>query len=155
MENTPNWISVLAALLTPTIAIFGSYIAWQQHSLNKRKYKIELYPKRVKVMKAIADVFGRLIMKKSISIELITKLMYNTMEAHAIFNTEITDLMKLIATKLIKLLEIQNLLINVESTEQKEKELIKKKKDEQIVKIMNDFDNLNNLFQRIIESYKK
>ena len=39
MECNYNWINVLSALLTPTIAIAGSVIAWLQYRTNSQKRK--------------------------------------------------------------------------------------------------------------------
>lgn len=37
-----DWIDILAALLTPTIAIAGIYFAWSNHKLAKQKHKDDL-----------------------------------------------------------------------------------------------------------------
>jgi len=44
-----NMIDVLTALLTPTVAILGVYIAIQQYRLAKEKHRIEIYDRRMKI----------------------------------------------------------------------------------------------------------
>lgn len=46
MECNYNWINVLSALLTPTIAIAGSVIAWLQYRTNSQKRKNDLFDRR-------------------------------------------------------------------------------------------------------------
>ena len=54
-----DWIDVLTALLTPTIAIAGITIAAFQWKLNKDKYKHELFGKRWEQFSAIRDFMGK------------------------------------------------------------------------------------------------
>lgn len=39
----PSWREVLSGLLTPVIAIFTVYIAYQQHRLTRVKFRHESY----------------------------------------------------------------------------------------------------------------
>ena len=45
----PHWTQVLAALLTPTIAVFGSFIAYWQWRTAQKKLKLDLFEKRFSV----------------------------------------------------------------------------------------------------------
>jgi hypothetical protein len=53
MTQSRDWIDILAALLTPTIAILGAYIAWQQWRTNRNKLKLDLFDKRFQVFENI------------------------------------------------------------------------------------------------------
>ena len=44
-------LDVLSGLLTPTIAILASYIAYRQYRTAKAKLKLDLYEKRLKIFK--------------------------------------------------------------------------------------------------------
>jgi hypothetical protein len=46
MSQQPLWIAALAALLTPTIAVFGAWIAYQQWRLGQNKLKLDLFDRR-------------------------------------------------------------------------------------------------------------
>jgi hypothetical protein len=48
----------LAALLTPTIAIAGAYIAWQQWRTNRNKLKLDLFERRYALYDAAAKLLG-------------------------------------------------------------------------------------------------
>ena len=42
----PHWTTYLAALLTPTVAVLGSYIAYRQWHLAQNKLKLDLFDRR-------------------------------------------------------------------------------------------------------------
>jgi hypothetical protein len=48
-------VSVLSALLTPTIAFLGCYIAWQQWRVNELDLKHTLFEKRYRQFEATRD----------------------------------------------------------------------------------------------------
>ncbi len=49
---------MLSALLTPTIALLGAVIAWQQWRTNRNKLKLELFEKRYAFYEAAATFLG-------------------------------------------------------------------------------------------------
>ncbi len=53
MQSVPIWLQISSGLLTPLIAIFGAYIAWQQWNLGRSKLKLELFDRRFALYKAI------------------------------------------------------------------------------------------------------
>lgn len=58
-ESAPrDCIDVLSALLTPTIAILGSFIAWQQWRINRLRLKHELFDRRYQQFEATRDFLG-------------------------------------------------------------------------------------------------
>lgn len=58
-----SWITVLTAMLTPTVAAFGLFIAWKQWDTNRKKLKLDLFEKRIAiyeaVKKAIAEIYTK------------------------------------------------------------------------------------------------
>ena len=48
-----DWIDLLSALLTPTVAAIGIYIAYQQRVTNQNRLKHELFEKRYEVYENI------------------------------------------------------------------------------------------------------
>lgn len=57
MECDYNWIKVLSALLTPTIAVAGLIIAWLQYRTNNQKRKNELFDRRYDFYKSIEKIW--------------------------------------------------------------------------------------------------
>jgi hypothetical protein len=49
MDIAPHWTQYLAALLTPTVAVLGSFIAYRQWVLARNKLKLDLFDRRYRV----------------------------------------------------------------------------------------------------------
>ncbi len=49
-------VTVLSALLTPTIAGIATYIAWQQHATNRRQLRLALLDRRIAVFNATMNL---------------------------------------------------------------------------------------------------
>ena len=58
--TNPIWITVFSALLTPTIAIVGAYIAWQQWRTNRSKLKLDMFERRYAYYDAATKLLGRI-----------------------------------------------------------------------------------------------
>jgi len=56
MANEKDWVDILTALLTPTIAVLGIGIAYLQWRLNDLKYNHELYDRRLAVYKTLRQL---------------------------------------------------------------------------------------------------
>lgn len=56
-----DWIDILTALLTPTIAILGIYIAYQQWYTNRNKLKIDLFDKRFQIFESIKKFIANIL----------------------------------------------------------------------------------------------
>ncbi len=50
-----DYVNMLAAFSTPTVAAIAAYIAYKQHSIEKERLKIDLFEKRYVVFKASRD----------------------------------------------------------------------------------------------------
>jgi hypothetical protein len=58
---TIDWerlVRVLAALLTPTIAVVTTYIAYQQYQTNRRQHRLALFEKRMEVFNSTMDLIA-------------------------------------------------------------------------------------------------
>jgi len=61
MPIVPLWVVVLSALLTPTIAVLASVIAYRQWRTAQNKLKFDLFDRRLKVYEALTSVLGRVL----------------------------------------------------------------------------------------------
>lgn len=60
-QSAPHWSTILAALLTPTIALLGALIAMNQWLTARRKLKLDLYEKRSVVYEVVRSTIGQII----------------------------------------------------------------------------------------------
>src|SRR4030042_2233781 len=61
MTSEKDCIDILSALLTPTIAILGIYIAYQQWRTNKNRLKLELFEKRYEIFSSIKKFIANIL----------------------------------------------------------------------------------------------
>src|SRR5690242_16998721 len=57
--TSPPFIILLAALLTPFVAIFGGFIAWQQWRTAREKLKIDLFDRRLPIYEKTRDILSQ------------------------------------------------------------------------------------------------
>jgi len=61
MACEKDLIDISTALLTPTIAIFGAFIAYRQWRISQQKFRHDLYDRRFSVYTALLDLCGELL----------------------------------------------------------------------------------------------
>jgi len=64
---SPDWVTVLAALLTPVVAVFATIIALQQWRTAREKLKLDLFDRRLPVYEQTRDILSRRMALGSIS----------------------------------------------------------------------------------------
>ena len=73
MDFTPHWTQYLSALLTPTVAVFGSFIAYLQWVLARNKLKFDLFDRRYRVYEAARELLASIMTTGSAKNEDISK----------------------------------------------------------------------------------
>ena len=110
MSTEKDCIDILSAMLTPTIAILGIYIAYQQWRTNKNRLKLELFEKRYEIFmsikKFIANVLSSGIVEPGADIQFLR----DTKSAGFLFDENIANL----TTEMYKM---ANKLHSLEKTE--------------------------------------
>ena len=87
-------LKILSGLLTPLIAIITLYIAWQQYMINKRKYKLDLYEKRLQIYGEVKKMLGTVMANATVSDINLMEFITSTSEADFLFDQEITNYIK-------------------------------------------------------------
>jgi hypothetical protein len=59
----PHWTAYSSALLTPVVAIIGSYIAWRQSRTAQNKLKLDLFEKRFAVYHKARSMLAEIMTK--------------------------------------------------------------------------------------------
>lgn len=79
-----------------TILVAGSvaWVSWSQYSVNKEKFKLDLFEKRFQVFVATRKLLFVVLQKANIMIEGLFEYRANTAEAAFLFDSDITDYLK-------------------------------------------------------------
>lgn len=89
-ESGKGWIDYLSALLTPTIAILGSFIAFQQWRINRARLKHELFDRRYEQFSVVNDFLGSIKKYGKCKSEEQQKFVAGTRGMRFIFNEELS-----------------------------------------------------------------
>lgn len=91
MNSDPNWIAYLAALLTPIVAVLGSFIAYRQWRLAQNKLKLELFDRRFSVYDATRALIASITSSGKAEGDEVFKFMVATREAKWLLNDSIAE----------------------------------------------------------------
>lgn len=83
-------IEILAALLTPTIGVIATYIAYQQYSLNRKTTKRELLDRRLTIFKSCMAYIAKCVQQNPNSIET-TQFLRETADSFYLFKDDLTE----------------------------------------------------------------
>ncbi len=91
MNCDPHWTNYLSALLTPTIAILGSIIAYRQWRTAQNKLKLDLFDRRFRVYEAARDLLASIMTSGMAQDKEVFKFMSATRETKWLFDPEIAE----------------------------------------------------------------
>lgn len=91
MSCDPHWTNYLAALLTPTVAVLGSFIAYRQWRTAQNKLKFDLFDRRFAVYEASRDLLASVMTSGKAKDEEVFKFKFlsATREAKWLLNNEV------------------------------------------------------------------
>ena len=96
-------VDVLSALLTPTIAVIATYVAYQQWRVNKTRLDLDLYDRRLAIYKAVDAFYGDVGIQGRATYPMVSQLRCATAEAPFLFSGEIEKHLKEISEKAMRL----------------------------------------------------
>ena len=82
-------VEIFNALLTPTIAMVTAYIAWQQWRINKQKFNLERYDRRLRIYEEVRKILSIVLRDARVSYEDLLKFRSAVSEADFLFGPEI------------------------------------------------------------------
>ena len=94
-----DWVDVLSALLTPTIAIGVVLIGWLQWRINRARYKHELFDRRWEQFASIRDYLSSILTSGKVIQEEETQFVIKTRGCRFIFGPDIETFVKQIYKK--------------------------------------------------------
>ena len=91
MPCEKDWVDILTALLTPTIAVLGSMIAWLQWRINRHRLKHELFEKRYEVYSATTAFIVSIVQSGKVEHNKRIKFLGNTKPAKLLFPEKVSE----------------------------------------------------------------
>ena len=91
MCTEPHWTAYLSALLTPTVAVLGSFIAYRQWRLAQNKLKLDLFDRRFSVFQAARSFITSIITSGKAKGEEVSKFLFDTREAKWLFDSSVAE----------------------------------------------------------------
>ena len=86
-----SWIDILSALLVPTIAILGVYIAYQQYRVNKQRLRHETYERRLAVYKCVQQYLSEILRDAKTTYARALQFNSDASEAAFLFDNSVQD----------------------------------------------------------------
>ena len=84
-------IEILKGLLTPVIAFFATYVAWQQWQTNRQKLNLERYDRRLRVYEEVRKILSIIARDAQASFDDLLKFHTSVSEADFLFGPEIPE----------------------------------------------------------------
>ncbi len=89
--NIPPWVTILSALLTPTIAVLAAVIASLQWRTARNKLKLDLFDRRYAVYESVNGLLGSIMSSGSTSQEEELKYLIGTRGTKWLFNASVAE----------------------------------------------------------------
>jgi len=102
--NATNWIDVLSALLVPTIAVVGIYVAFQQYRINIQRLRHETYERRLAVYKCLQRYLSEILRDGKTTYDRALQFNSEASEAAFLFDESVQNKIDEIYEKSIKMI---------------------------------------------------
>lgn len=86
-----SWIDTFSALLVPTIAIVGAYIAYQQFQINIQRLRHETYERRLSVYKVVQKYLSEILRNQTTTYEQALEFNSDASEAAFLFDPSVQN----------------------------------------------------------------
>lgn len=155
-----NCVNILAAFLTPTVAIIAAYIAYKQHRIEKERLKLDLFEKRYAVFNAsrefIIEVNTYCLFypddpnyKKSLHV--IRNFSNKTQDTSFLFDSEMVEYVDLLRRKGSELIKLNALIDRDKTAPERGKKI---EEDNDIVKwFLSEGNNVYKKFEKYMRIY--
>jgi hypothetical protein len=149
-----DWIEILSSLLTPVIAILTFYIAYQQYKVNKNRFRLESYERKLKIYNAVQKFLNEILRDGTTDYISCSEYYSTTSESSFLLNRQIQDKIEDIYKKAIQMVQYHYLLYprNGSSglpTGEKRDEVVKRE-SELLIWLINQREIIKELFKKEI-----
>ena len=101
--GVPMWLQVLQGLLTPTIAVVATYVAWQQWKGNETKLRLDRYEHRLAIYREVMTLISSIVREAKCSIPELLTFRSKTFEAEFLFGADIPQYIEEVFQRGLKL----------------------------------------------------
>jgi hypothetical protein len=143
-----NWINVLTALLTPTIAIVGTVIAILQWKINQKRLQHELFNRRIKLFEVVAGYIANAMSRGDVVDGEEYQFLRDTKHARFIFDKEVDDYINEIFRKSI---DLQFFSRQIKQLQGKPLEEVSEKRRKVFEWLQNELKNLQKRFEKFLQ----
>ncbi|QCO54482.1 hypothetical protein EOK75_00770 [Pseudorhodobacter turbinis] len=98
-----QWVEVFSALLTPTLACLGLYIAYQQWSVNRANLREKLFERRFSILRETEAFFSEFMRDLNVSEDGIRKFSDTCQRSRFLFGKEIQNYLLEVRDHAVKL----------------------------------------------------
>jgi len=109
-STQPDLIEISSALLTPTIAILGIYIAYQQYKTNNQRLRYETYERRLHIYRTIQSFLSEVLREGTTNYNNALKFLSDTSEAYFLFDNSVQEKIDFIYKNSIEMASLNNQL---------------------------------------------
>lgn len=153
-EIPKGWIEILSSLLTPVIAIITFYIAYQQYQINKNKFRLEAYERKLKIYNAVQKFLNEILRDATTNYISCSEYYSNTAENSFLLNKQIQNKIEDIYKKAIQMVQYHYMLYPRNGsaglpTGEKRDEVVKKE-SELLIWLINQREIIKELFKKEI-----
>lgn len=96
-----KYVEIFSALLTPTIAIFLAWIAFNEYQTNKKQFRLALYNKRYEIFEALMDLFTTVLKEAKIDMKSLNIFYIKINKGYFLFGKDIHDYINIVKEKAI------------------------------------------------------
>jgi len=91
MNTDPHWTTYLAALLTPVVAVLGSYVAYRQWRLAQNKLKLDLFERRFAIYAAAQTFLASIMTSGKVNDQELFKFTVATRESKWLLDSNVAE----------------------------------------------------------------
>jgi len=145
--TSPPWLQVLQGLLTPVIAMFAVYIAYQQHKTARERLRLDLYNKRFSVYEALRDLLALIAREARVDLKHIFEFTGKTRDADFLFGAEVTGYIEEVRRRAIDFRYLSDKLGADTLPAGPERDTIVEREHEHLEWFLGQFDIMQSMFR--------
>src|SRR6266446_3610836 len=113
-------VPILAAMLTPVIALLATYIAWQQYKTYRDQFRLNLFERRLKVFDSTGKLIGVVLRTARVQQPDLSEFLWETKESAFLFGSDILAYLDELYGKATDIYGLENAVDQQQQNQRKE-----------------------------------